>query len=438
MTARTGGIVALVGVLGWIGMIWLGVTLYAAHPPNAGFDLEVLLRAGRQVAAGGSPYDQAVLTGSAPVAERLFYSYPPPIAQALSLVAAVPSGVMLIVWDAAAVVALASAAGGLTRRLAPDLSSVAVVGIVVALVPLMFPLAIGLLFGNLDVFFPAAYGLMVVAALPAATRADRARGGIGLALASIAKVAPALLAGWFVVRAVRRPALWGSVAVAVIVGLSIVAISVAVGGFQPWLDYGHLLLVRAGSGADLIDPRNAAPATQLALVFRDPSNALALASTLQGPVTIAAVVAALGAAWRARDPLSGFAWAAAASLVLLPVTWYHYPSAMIPIAIAAVLRSRAQPVRARRVQGLIVAAAILAALAIAWLPLIWPAVALVLVATHASATNADAADANADNADAAAANADAAAPTADPGAATAETRARTAGAAAPTADHEST
>ncbi len=396
MTARTAGVVALVGVLGWIGLIWLGVTLYAAHPPNAGFDLEVLLRAGRQVAAGGSPYDQAILTGSAPVAERLFYSYPPPIAQALSLVAGVPSGVMLVAWDVAAVVALAFATRSLARRLAPDISSAAVVGIVVALVPLMFPFAIGLLFGNLDVFFPAAYGLMVVAVLPATTGADRARGGIGLALASIAKVAPALLGGWFVVRAVRRPALWRSVAVAVIVGLSIVAISVVVGGFQPWLDYGHLLLVRAGSGADLIDPRNAAPATQLALVFSDPAGALGLASTLQGPVTLAAVVVALGAAWRARDPLTGFAWAAAASLVVLPVTWYHYPSAMIPIAIAAILRSRAQPAMARRVQALIVAAAILVALAIAWLPLIWPAVALVLAAAHASVTTAHASAATAD------------------------------------------
>jgi hypothetical protein len=72
MSPRTAGLVVLAGVVGWIGLIWLGVSLYATQPPSAGFDLEVLLRAGRHVGAGGSPYDQAVLAGTAPVAERLF------------------------------------------------------------------------------------------------------------------------------------------------------------------------------------------------------------------------------------------------------------------------------------------------------------------------------------------------------------------------------
>ena len=73
---------AIVGVVGWVGLLWLGATLYAATPPKAGFDLELLLRAGRDVAAGRSPYDPALVAGSAPVAESLFYSYPPVVAQA--------------------------------------------------------------------------------------------------------------------------------------------------------------------------------------------------------------------------------------------------------------------------------------------------------------------------------------------------------------------
>ncbi|HEV7810299.1 MAG TPA: hypothetical protein VGO64_06855, partial [Candidatus Limnocylindrales bacterium] len=69
-------IVAVVGVVAWLGLIWIGVTLYSTTPPRAGFDLELLVAAGRDVAAGRSPYDPALVAGSAPVAESLFYSYP--------------------------------------------------------------------------------------------------------------------------------------------------------------------------------------------------------------------------------------------------------------------------------------------------------------------------------------------------------------------------
>jgi len=58
------------GIIGWLGLLWIGATLYAATPPKAGFDLELLLRAGRDVAAGRSPYDPALVAGSAPVAWR--------------------------------------------------------------------------------------------------------------------------------------------------------------------------------------------------------------------------------------------------------------------------------------------------------------------------------------------------------------------------------
>jgi len=40
------------------------------------------------------------------------------------------------------------------------------------------------------------------------------------------------------------------------------------------------------------------------------------------------------------DPLESFGWAIVASLVVLPVTWYHYPVALMPIALAGL---NAQP-----------------------------------------------------------------------------------------------
>jgi hypothetical protein len=86
------------------------------------------------------------------------------------------------------------------------------------------------------------------------------------------------------------------------------------------------------------------------------------------------------AAWRRRDPLEGFAWATAASLATLPVTWYHYPSALLPVAMAAWLR--AGPDARRRVALTLVVAEIVAAAALVALPLLWVAIGCVILATR--------------------------------------------------------
>jgi hypothetical protein len=88
------------------------------------------------------------------------------------------------------------------------------------------------------------------------------------------------------------------------------------------------------------------------------------------------------AAWRRTDPVESFAWAAAASLATLPVTWYHYPSAMIPIAVAAMLRASDKDMRS--VALLITAGAVMAAAALVWLPLLWVAIGLVIAAARVS------------------------------------------------------
>jgi hypothetical protein len=55
-------------------------------------------------------------------------------------------------------------------------------------------------------------------------------------------------------------------------------------------------------------------------------------------VTLAAVASSVVAAIRVRDPLASVAIAMAASLVVLPVTWYHYAVALEPLGIALVSR----------------------------------------------------------------------------------------------------
>jgi hypothetical protein len=149
-----------------------------------------------------------------------------------------------------------------------------------------------------------------------------------------------------------------------------------VGGVAPWQDYAAV--VRSGTSATIVDPRNAGPA---ALVAGFLGGGDGLARTLHLGVGVVAVAVTLWAAWRRRDPLEGFAWATAASLCTLPVTWYHYPSALLPVAIAAWLRADRSAPTVRR---LLVAAMAVGAVAIAALPLLWAAIALVILAARVS------------------------------------------------------
>jgi hypothetical protein len=369
----------VVGLVGWGYLLALGSHMLATTPPTAGFDLELLLEAGRRVAAGHSPYDPALIGGAVVQAESLFYSYPPPVAQLLSLVSGVPSAAVLAASATGATAAFVAVAVAVARRISVAVPSRVALP-VVATAPFVFPYAVAMLFGNADVWFPALYGLLLIAVLrPAAPAAVTA--GAALAVAAIAKLHPASLGLWFLVRgpAERRVA-----AVAAIVGIALVAASVAIGGLDPWRDY--VAVVRAGMNADVIDARNAGPAPQLALLLGLDG---AVARLIQLVVSSAAVVGTVWAARAVRDPVESLGWAAAATLLTLPVTWYHYPVVLMPFALAAVLRadaavttiSRSDP---RAVHGLIAAAGAVAILAISFTPLIWMSVALILAAVRVS------------------------------------------------------
>ncbi len=319
------------GIVGWAGLAWLAVQMYSATPRTAAFDLELLLQAGRDVAAGRSPYDPAMVAGGVPGAADLFYSYPPPVAQAMSLFAAVPSAAMFAALWVLAIAGLAYAAALVSSRLATAQSVAATVLPTLAVAPLFLPFAIALLFGNLDALFPLAYALVLVAAV-APTRRSSIVGGVALALATVAKVHPAGLGPWFVGRAVRerqsgQPAasLRVILAAAATVG-AVLVLSLLAGGADLWRDY--VPVAGAASNARLLDPRNAGPAAQVALLLGGDE---ALVRALHLPVAVAAVLASLWAGWAVRDRLSGIAVAGVASLVLLPVTWYHYADGAHPV-----------------------------------------------------------------------------------------------------------
>jgi len=355
------------GVVAWLGVAWLGWTLWQSSPPKAGFDLALLLEGARRVLDGLSPYDPAMLAGTSPGATELFYSYPPPVAQAMTLLAWLPDGVVLILWAVGATAGLGLVALFLARASGRGGRRQAIRTIAAA--PLVLPFAVAVLFGNLDAWYPLAYGALLLAVLPGAGTATLLAGGAAAAAVSIAKLHPAPLLLWVAVRAVRERGgpqarvLAGAAAA----GAAIVGVSLLVGGTAPWADY--VQVVRIGSNAELVDARNLGPVSLL-------GQATGLDGTILRAIQVVIAVAVGGVAvvtaLRVRDPLLGFGLVGAATLATLPVTWYHYPVALLPLAIALAIRHPSARPR-------VVLAVVVVDLAIAWPALVWLAVAILLV-----------------------------------------------------------
>ena len=389
----------VLGGVAWAALAVLGVRMYTSNdPPSAGFDLELLLLGGRRVAEGFSPYEPGMLRGESVEIQSLFYSYPPPVAQLTSVIAAVPSWIVMIVWIVAAAIAAVAVAALLERRITGRAAATLALP-VAALLPLWFPYAIAILFGNLDAWFAALFGILLLVVIAGDRRAierrDVVAAGIALAIVALTKVHPASLGLWFVVRGLRTrsagtggtgitlPPEWRIVGVAATTGLLIFGASLVVGGLGPWQDY--VAVLRAGTNADLLDGRNLGPAVQIALLANLGPEAVRI---LQVGVTAVAVVATAAVAWRLRDPVESLAWASVASFVVLPVSWYHYPAALVPFAVAAVARARlAGGDVERKTQALVVAALVIGLIGIG-LPIMWLAVLVLLLAVRASgATN---------------------------------------------------
>ena len=236
--------------------------------------------------------------------------------------------------------------------------------------PLFLPFAIAVLFGNLDVWYPLAYGALLLTILARPSRLTLVAAGAAIAVVAIAKLHPASLLLWVAARAwADRGGPYGRVlAAAAVTGIAIVGASLVLGGVQIWIDY--VAVVKAGAGAELVDPRNLGPVSLLGQATGMDASALRIAQVV---VTALAVVATVLAALRVKDLLTSLAIAITASLVMLPVTWYHYPVALIPVGLAlAILHPGARP--------RVALAIVVASVAIAFPPLIWVSVGILLAA----------------------------------------------------------
>ena len=197
--------------------------------------------------AGRSPYDPAMLAGTSPEAAGLFYSYPPPVAQAMTLLAGLPDGVVLILWAVGAAAGLGLVTALIARASGYDGRRMAIRAVAVA--PLVLPFAIAAAVRQPGRVVSAPYGALLLTVLPGASNRTLVAGGAAAAAVSIAKLHPAPLLLWVAVRALRdRGGPQAKVLAGVLVtGVAILGGSLVVGGLQPWLDY--VQVVKAGAGA---------------------------------------------------------------------------------------------------------------------------------------------------------------------------------------------
>lgn len=366
-------LVVLVGVIGWLGIAWIGLQLLALDPPRAGDDLRLLLDAASRAAAG-QPLYAALPPGTTLQASGLFYSYPPIVAQVLVPLAGVPLVAVLVAWG------IAATAGFLAVVRCLDHSGRHLVRQVAVGLPYVFPFAVTLLFGNANAWFPLVFGLGILAVLRPGRRTAGVA-GVALALGAVVKLHPASVGLWWLIRWFRdgRQGMAGLVVVvAIVTGLAVLLLSILVGGTGPWADYVAFLRSDAQT-ADLAGSLNVGPASQVGLLL---GGSDATARLLQVGVTLAALGITVIAAF-ASDPVEGLAWAVTASLVVLPVTWFHYPTALVPFAVLALAR-RDGALRPGRVSALVAGALVAAALAIVAPVAVWLAVVLVLAAVRVS------------------------------------------------------
>ena len=363
----------VVGVAGWAGLIVIGAQLAAMVPPRAGDDLRLLVEAAGRWRDGAPLYAGAASSGSL-VAEGLFYSYPPLVAQVLVPLTSLPFVIVLAGWSVGAATGLAIAArqlGRMGRRVTLP---------AVALSAFVYPYAVATLFGNVNAWFPFLFGLVLIAVLLPSRRSAFA-GGVALAVASAAKLHPAILGVWLLARRWRNgPADPGGriLAMAIAIGLGLLAASLIIGGVGPWADY--VAFLRGGAAqADIVSRLNIGPASQIAQAF---GLSEAAARTIQVPITLTALAATIAAGRLLEDPVASFGAATIASLVILPVTWFHYPVALIPVAIAAA--ARAEPAARRTTLAALVAALVAAGLAIVAPVAVWIAAGFVLLAIDLS------------------------------------------------------
>jgi hypothetical protein len=309
--AVAGGVAALAGAI-ILAVAWARVFV---GTPSFGLDLGAYEAAAERLVETGSPYSDELRAGPiANVADNvpIGYFYPPPLAQAFTLIRGVDHGVLAATW-AISQAALAFFILPLVWRRSGGPAGIAPLLWLVAFAIGSYPIQLALTIGNVSGWT----ALLVAAVLVTRPRLQGTFvGALSLLKATNAPVFLASLA--------ERRSRWPAVAIVLVAGMASFVISPR--AWFAWLEVLPNIL--------RLLPGDSPWSVSLASMFRDTSAAgiAALCGAIAGAaggVTAILLVRREGLSRRAVTA------AIASSLLLNPTLWDHYLAVMIPILIAA-------------------------------------------------------------------------------------------------------
>ncbi len=278
-----------------------------------GYDFSAYWTAASNLLNGLPIYIADQLTGPYAPQRQFLYLYPPPLAAAVTpLAALVPGDYRLAAWAWAAlgflIVATSVLAVARSLGLLERVRSATGHGPWILLVAaLCFPPVVSeLVLGNVHILL---LGLLSVAWL-GVRRGDRTGelwAGVAVGVAAVVKVFPALLILWFLLTGRRRAAGWSMIG-----GLVAVLVTLPITGLQPWLDFPAALL-NLSAPSDTTD--TLAPTVWLASFI-----GFSAARVIVTGLALALL------AWSSRrlPTRPSFALAVLLSLLIAPALYHHY------------------------------------------------------------------------------------------------------------------
>lgn len=309
------GSVALV-VLAFRALQFVGLT----HEIQWGYDFSAYWAAAGRILDGLSPYQADQLSGPYSPQQQFLYLYPPPLAAAVTPLAAVfPDDYRAAAWIwsglGAAILVAAVLAVARTARLGEMYPLLAGRGVwLLVAAAFAFPPVVGeLVLGNVHLFL---LGLLTVAWLGLQRGDSRGASiaGISAGAAAIIKVFPGELLLWFAL--VRR---WRAAASFVAAAIAITLVTLPITGFQPWREYGSVL-VNLSAASDTRD--TLAPTVWL-------SGALGFDVARILVTVLGLAIVAWSAPHFRSDETRSFAIAVTVSVLIAPALYHHYLALLV-------------------------------------------------------------------------------------------------------------
>lgn len=263
-------------------------------------------------------YTTDQLTGPYAPQRQFLYLYPPPLAAAVTpLAALIPGDYRVAAWVWAGLGAVILVAGtwavarsvGLFERirtatgLGPWILIVAV---------FCFPPVVGeLVLGNVHILL---FGLFTVAwlGLRQGDRRGEALAGIAIGIATIIKVFPALIVVWFLLTGRRRAAWWAAIG-----GLVAILVALPLTGLESWLDF-RAALFNLSAPSDTTD--TLAPTVWLAGFIGFGWARVVVTGVALGVLAITA---------RRLPTRRGFVVAVLLSVLIAPALYHHYLAILV-------------------------------------------------------------------------------------------------------------